>query len=410
MRGQSPIGDIAAAIGKLHVSIDVMANDPTQITEVWGAALLTTKLGFLEDVGLFTSASAVLRINSSDTLKPAEVLQDSMGNEHSVALPAGSYALRFDGNADFRIDSNNNGTFAVDESVALLTGTFVLEFSPDGFNVALFAVQGGNIVPASIDIWPSSGRFLHFGVQGFFAIRTGGIAADMVLTASADLPLGLATGVWIGGGDQNKLTELFNGTDVVRGIHGVFQRGGVIGGTSSGCAIMSDAMICRGYEEIEFGQGFALYPRAIVQNVPFEQAKIPPNSQDLVIGNVPFDKDGPRDDRYPKLSLHNYFLARSIDALKPGGLLVEISSASTLDNQTASQRFRDWAGERADLVWAVRLPNTAFKSNAGTEVTTDIIVLRKKDGAAFPYAQPWRAALPRPRPARDGGCASPGGS
>src|SRR3954452_19771113 len=80
------------------------------------------------------------------------------------------------------------------------------------------------------------------------------------------LPLGLATGVWIGGGDQNKLTELFNGTDVVRGIHGVFARGGVIGGTSSGCAIMSDVMICRGYEEIEFGQGFALYPQAIVDS------------------------------------------------------------------------------------------------------------------------------------------------
>jgi Ca2+-binding RTX toxin-like protein len=197
----TPIGDIAAATGSLHVSIDVMANDPTQITEVWGAALLTTKLGFLEDVGLFTSASAVLRINSSDTAKPDEVLQDSMGHEHSVALPAGSYALRFDGNADFRIDSNNNGTFAVDESVALLTGTFVLEFSPNGFNVALFAVQNGNIVPASIDIGPSSGRFLHFGVQGFLAIRSGGIAADMVLTVNADLPLGLATldadAVWV---------------------------------------------------------------------------------------------------------------------------------------------------------------------------------------------------------------------
>ena len=65
---------------------------------------------------------------------------------------------------------------------------------------------------------------------------------------------------------------------------------------------------------------------------------------------------------------------------------MEISSTSTLDNTTASRCFRDWAGERADLVWAVRLPNTAFKGNAGTEVTTDIIVLRKKDGAAFPYA------------------------
>jgi cyanophycinase len=77
-------------------------------------------------------------------------------------------------------------------------------------------------------------------------------------------PLNRATGVWIGGGSQYRLWELFGGTEVVAAIHRLVDRGGVVAGTSSGTAIMSDAMICCGYEEPEFGQGFALYPRAIV--------------------------------------------------------------------------------------------------------------------------------------------------
>jgi cyanophycinase len=79
-------------------------------------------------------------------------------------------------------------------------------------------------------------------------------------------PLEGATGVWMGGGDQNRLAELFLDTEVVRGLRRVVDRGGVVGGTSSGAAIASDAMICRGYEEVQFGRGFALYPRAIVDS------------------------------------------------------------------------------------------------------------------------------------------------
>jgi cyanophycinase len=77
-------------------------------------------------------------------------------------------------------------------------------------------------------------------------------------------PLDQATGVWMGGGSQSRLAELFLGTDVVAGLHRLLARGGVIAGTSSGTAIVSDTMICNGYEEIEFGQGFALYPGALV--------------------------------------------------------------------------------------------------------------------------------------------------
>lgn len=77
-------------------------------------------------------------------------------------------------------------------------------------------------------------------------------------------PLNGVTGVWMGGGDQNALARLFLDTEVVAAIHRVVDRGGIVSGTSSGAAIMSDLMICRGYEEVEFGQGFALYPRAVV--------------------------------------------------------------------------------------------------------------------------------------------------
>lgn len=77
-------------------------------------------------------------------------------------------------------------------------------------------------------------------------------------------PLDEVTGVWMGGGSQSRLAELFLGTAVVSGLHNLLARGGVIAGTSSGTAIISEVMICCGYEEIEFGPGFALYPSAIV--------------------------------------------------------------------------------------------------------------------------------------------------
>ena len=125
-----------------------------------------------------------------------------------------------------------------------------------------------------------------------------------------------------------------------------------------------------------------LYPQAHVQVTGFQDASIPANSQDLVISNFPFAADGPLDKRYPKLSLHNYFFARALDLVKPGGIVAAITSDSTMDS-AASRKAREYMAERADLVGAIRLPNNAFKKNAGTEVTTDIIFLRKKDGTPF---------------------------
>ena len=125
-----------------------------------------------------------------------------------------------------------------------------------------------------------------------------------------------------------------------------------------------------------------LYPQAKIHQKGFEKANIAKGSMDLIVGNVPFHKDGPVDGAYPKASLHNYYFLRGIDLLKPGGLMVAITSKSTMDNDVSKQS-REWLAERADLVGAIRLPNDAFAKNANTQVTTDILIFRKKDGMPF---------------------------
>jgi len=129
-----------------------------------------------------------------------------------------------------------------------------------------------------------------------------------------------------------------------------------------------------------------LYPESQVETTGIETARISANSQDLVISNVPFlgIQDTPRglDRRYPHMALHNYFFVRGLDLTKPGGMMVAITSSNTLDTPSA-RPARELMAERADLVAAIRLPNTAFKKAASTEVTTDILFFRKKDALSF---------------------------
>ena len=122
-----------------------------------------------------------------------------------------------------------------------------------------------------------------------------------------------------------------------------------------------------------------LYPEADVTIAGLQETKIANNSLSMVIGNVPFSDTKISDKRYPsKFNLHNYFIARSIDAVKPGGLVITISSHGTLDAMGTSARM--YFAEKADFLGAVRLPSNTFKKNAGTDVVTDILVFRKKDG------------------------------
>lgn len=137
----------------------------------------------------------------------------------------------------------------------------------------------------------------------------------------------------------------------------------------------------------------ALYPKAkIAKATGFEDFDIPSEYFDLVIGNPPFGSQPLVDKErspYSGFSIHNYFLAKGIDKLRPGGIMQVIVSHNFLDAQ--DDRARKWIGERANLISAVRLPNTAFKENAGTDVVTDILIFQKRaEGEAPSDAAPWQ--------------------
>ncbi|MGA1600569.1 MAG: Eco57I restriction-modification methylase domain-containing protein, partial [bacterium] len=122
-----------------------------------------------------------------------------------------------------------------------------------------------------------------------------------------------------------------------------------------------------------------LYPKANIQaGKGFQEVNVPAGYFDLVFGNPPFGNEKVFDPAHPdlsKFSIHNYFFAKSIEALRPGGLLTMVVSNSLMDKQ--GQAERQWMSERTRFIGAIRLPNNAFKQNAGTEVTTDILILQK---------------------------------
>ncbi|MFV2067655.1 MAG: calcium-binding protein, partial [Pirellulales bacterium] len=180
---ETNVGTIGQADGAFHVTIDTAGAGNV---EIWGAAILTTDFGFLEPVGLFAAAEGLLRINTSGEEKPDEELMDVNGNTVSVALPANSFALRLDGDVDFRIQ----GT-----SVFQISGIFVLDFSNEqGFNVAIFAEDfSGDPGPASLRLGPEDATLIEFEVRGFLAIRNDGFAMDLGLSVDASLPLDLAS-------------------------------------------------------------------------------------------------------------------------------------------------------------------------------------------------------------------------
>jgi N12 class adenine-specific DNA methylase len=137
----------------------------------------------------------------------------------------------------------------------------------------------------------------------------------------------------------------------------------------------------------------ALYPSArVARAMGFQDFQAPAEYFDLAVGNPPFGSEPIVDDDrspYSGFSIHNYFFAKSIDKLRPGGLLAMVVSHNFLDAK--NEAARQWIADRANLVAAVRLPRTAFKENAGTEVVTDIVVFQKRaiGEAADPAAAGW---------------------
>ena len=135
-----------------------------------------------------------------------------------------------------------------------------------------------------------------------------------------------------------------------------------------------------------------LYPDATIFAKGFEDTHLPDSFFDAVIGNIPFGNYPVHDPAYKNSpvtrTIHDYFLAKSLDKLRAGGVMALITSRYTMDKQDATMR-RYLAG-RADLIGAIRLPNTAFKANAGTEVTTDILILQKRAPGTTARGVTWR--------------------
>lgn len=122
-----------------------------------------------------------------------------------------------------------------------------------------------------------------------------------------------------------------------------------------------------------------LYPKAKIQVTGFEKTDYPNDFFDVVIGNVPFGQYKVADKPYDKYNflIHDYFLAKSLDKVRAGGVIAVVTSKGTMDKK--SPTVRRYLAQRAELLGAIRLPNTAFKENAGTEVTSDILFFQKRD-------------------------------
>ena len=122
-----------------------------------------------------------------------------------------------------------------------------------------------------------------------------------------------------------------------------------------------------------------LYPNADVKITGFEKTDYPNDFFDVAIGNVPFGQYKVADRAYDKHNflIHDYFFAKALDKVRPGGVVAFVTSKGTMDKK--SPEVRKYLAQRAELLGAIRLPNTAFKENAGTEVTSDILFLKKRD-------------------------------
>jgi len=136
-----------------------------------------------------------------------------------------------------------------------------------------------------------------------------------------------------------------------------------------------------------------LYPDADVRIQGYEETKLPNNFFDLAISNVPFGDYKVFDPDYAKLKffIHDYFFAKSLDKVRPNGLIAFITSAGMMNKK--DKRIRRYIAERAELIGAIRLPSNAFKKIANTEVTTDIIFLRKLKEGEKPKGVVWQDAL-----------------
>lgn len=132
-------------------------------------------------------------------------------------------------------------------------------------------------------------------------------------------------------------------------------------------------------DTISAGIAQQLYQKTTIAAQGFEETNLPDSFFDGVVGNVPFGDFKVSDKRYDKhkFLIHDYFFAKSLDKLRPGGVMAFVTSKGTMDKETLA--VRKYIAQRAELLGAIRLPNNTFKGNAGTEVVSDILILQKRD-------------------------------
>jgi N12 class adenine-specific DNA methylase/adenine-specific DNA methylase len=192
---------------------------------------------------------------------------------------------------------------------------------------------------------------------------------------------------------------------IIRAMYGALERFGFKGGRvlEPACGIghfiglmPEDMLRCSTVTDIEIDPltariARALYPDADMRAQPFEQSKLADGFYDLAISNVPFGDYPVHDPKWNdyKLPIHDYFFAAALDKVRPGGLVMFITSRGTMDKLDST--LRELLSARTELIGAIRLPNDAFKKNAGTEVTTDIVMLRKLRAGEAPAGPAWKA-------------------
>lgn len=205
---------------------------------------------------------------------------------------------------------------------------------------------------------------------------------------------------------ESVLTAFFTPPTVIDSVYKVVQHLGFKGGKvldpSMGHGNYFGAMptrlrkncMLRGVEldPITGAMAKQLYQDASVEVTGFENAYLDNNSYDLVISNVPFNTNVhpiDRDFKTQNFNLHNYFFAKAVQKARPGGLIVFITSENTMKSDSAS--LRKYLEGKADFIGAMKLPDTTFKSYSGTAVTSDLIILQKRDESGKPnkYAQEW---------------------
>ena len=191
---------------------------------------------------------------------------------------------------------------------------------------------------------------------------------------------------------ESTLTAFYTSPEVITAIYKAMEQMGFKEGNllEPSCGIgnfigmlpdtMQDSKIY-GVELDTISAGIAqqLYQKTTIAAQGFEETNLPDSFFDGVVGNVPFGDFKVSDKRYDKhkFLIHDYFFAKSLDKLRPGGVMALVTSKGTMDKETLA--VRKYIAQRAELLGAIRLPNNTFKGNAGTEVVSDILILQKRD-------------------------------